>query len=589
MILAMTKRFLRGLFFLLLLSNSSVFGQAVGINNATPNASSILDVVSPDKGILIPRMGTGARTGIAGAADGLLVFDTDLDGFYYYDATAGAWRAILANSVATELAGWSTLGNIGTNPATNFLGTTDGVDLAFRANNIERFRMNFDNGLEIAPLSFATSTGLSIGALTGTTNTGISIGTANGTTAIGVSVGTFSAATSTGFQVSAMSGATSTGLSIGAMSGATSNTGLSVGAISSGTATGLSVGAISGGGVGNAVSTGAISSTGATAYQLNLGAVSGANGTSHGGLLLGNISGATANAYGLNLGTITGGTSGNYGLNLGSMTTTGATNSYGINLAGFSGTGTNVYGLNINGITSTGTISTGINIGAISGAGATNSGLTINTVSNGTVNNFGLNITGTAENAALNFAIHSDAAAPSFLSGDLVIGTDAQTTPANTKVPVETDTKLEVRGTITGALPLVDICHDVDDSRSGNDDYMVIMAATKPSTNEVWVRSTDNNRVDDTDLDDTGNWGVWTNFGSPTGNTTGYPYIMSISIGCMVTDDDSQNENHAFITARMSDGTVYVRTANNKYSIPNLADPNNYDIWTSFGIPGGTL
>lgn len=585
MILAMTKRFLRGLFFLLLLSHSSVFGQAVGINNATPNASSILDVVSPDKGILIPRMGTGARTGIAGAADGLLVFDTDLDGFYYYDATAGAWRAILASSVATELAGWSTLGNIGTNPATNFLGTKDGVDLAFRANNIERFRMNFDNGLEIAPLSFATSTGLSIGALTGTTNTGISIGTANGTTAIGVTVGAFSATTSTGFQVSAMSGATSTGLSIGAMSGATSNTGISIGAISSGTATGLSVGAISGGGVGNAVSTEAISSTGATAYQLNLGAVSGANGTSHGGLLLGNISGATTNAYGLNLGTITGGTSGNYGLNLGSITTTGASNSYGINLAGFSGSGTNVFGLNMNGMTSTGTINTGINIGAISGAGATNSGLTINTISNGTVNNFGLNITGTAENAALNFAIHSDAGAPSFISGDVIIGVDPLTPTPNSKVPVETNTKLEVRGTITGALPLVAMCHGVDNARNGGDDYLVMMAATVPSTNEIWIRGTNSNTVNDNALDNTGNYSAWVNFGSPTG-AAGYPYIISIAISCQPNDNDLLDKNHAFITARMSNGDVYVRTANNTYTVPNLCDPTNYDNWTNFGNPG---
>ncbi|MBO9571976.1 MAG: hypothetical protein J7497_07170 [Chitinophagaceae bacterium] len=37
--------------------------------------------------------------------------------------------------------GWSATGNAGTNPSTNYIGTTDGVDMAFRTNNLERFRL----------------------------------------------------------------------------------------------------------------------------------------------------------------------------------------------------------------------------------------------------------------------------------------------------------------------------------------------------------------------------------------------------------------------------------------------------------------
>jgi hypothetical protein len=43
-------------------------------------------------------------------------------------------------------ADWKLLGNAGTNPATNFLGTTDAQDLVFRTNNIERIRTLSSNG-----------------------------------------------------------------------------------------------------------------------------------------------------------------------------------------------------------------------------------------------------------------------------------------------------------------------------------------------------------------------------------------------------------------------------------------------------------
>lgn len=36
--------------------------------------------------------------------------------------------------------GWGLTGNAGTNPLTQFIGTTDNVDLVFKTNNLERFR-----------------------------------------------------------------------------------------------------------------------------------------------------------------------------------------------------------------------------------------------------------------------------------------------------------------------------------------------------------------------------------------------------------------------------------------------------------------
>jgi Head domain of trimeric autotransporter adhesin/Chaperone of endosialidase len=57
----------------------------VGISatNTPPNASAMLDVSSTNKGLLPPRMSTAQRNAIASPADGLLVFDTNTQSYWY--------------------------------------------------------------------------------------------------------------------------------------------------------------------------------------------------------------------------------------------------------------------------------------------------------------------------------------------------------------------------------------------------------------------------------------------------------------------------------------------------------------------------
>src|SRR2546423_150243 len=62
---------------------------AAGIGTATPDASSLLDVISTSKGILIPRMTKAQRDLIASPVEGLLIYQTNsTPGLYYYE---GAW------------------------------------------------------------------------------------------------------------------------------------------------------------------------------------------------------------------------------------------------------------------------------------------------------------------------------------------------------------------------------------------------------------------------------------------------------------------------------------------------------------------
>lgn len=61
------------------------FGQ-VGIGTTSPHGSSVLDISSTDKGLLIPRLTPVQRNAIPYPAEGLTVYDTHTKSFWFYDA-----------------------------------------------------------------------------------------------------------------------------------------------------------------------------------------------------------------------------------------------------------------------------------------------------------------------------------------------------------------------------------------------------------------------------------------------------------------------------------------------------------------------
>ena len=63
--------------------------QSVGINDdaSNPDPSAILDVKSNSKGLLIPRLTTSQRTNITSPATGLMVFDSDLESFWFFNGS----------------------------------------------------------------------------------------------------------------------------------------------------------------------------------------------------------------------------------------------------------------------------------------------------------------------------------------------------------------------------------------------------------------------------------------------------------------------------------------------------------------------
>jgi hypothetical protein len=81
-------------YFFLFVLNTNVFAQ-LGIKetNIAPNPSAMLDVDSPNKGILIPRMNTAVRDAIASPPDGLMIYNSQTRKFNYFNNTA--WQEAL--------------------------------------------------------------------------------------------------------------------------------------------------------------------------------------------------------------------------------------------------------------------------------------------------------------------------------------------------------------------------------------------------------------------------------------------------------------------------------------------------------------
>ena len=118
-------------------TNRMAFSQNVAINSTgtAPDASAMLDVQSTTKGLLAPKMTLAQRNAISNPATGLLIYQTDgTTGFYYNSGTtvSAIWTTLTTPPSGNN---WALTGNSGTNPATNFIGTTDNQPFRLRLNN----------------------------------------------------------------------------------------------------------------------------------------------------------------------------------------------------------------------------------------------------------------------------------------------------------------------------------------------------------------------------------------------------------------------------------------------------------------------
>jgi hypothetical protein len=89
---------------LLLLSSHTIHAQSMGISNAaiTPDPSSILEMRTTNRGILIPRMTTAERDNISSPATGLMLYNTITNRYDFYNGSAWVFWGSAAYLSATS-------------------------------------------------------------------------------------------------------------------------------------------------------------------------------------------------------------------------------------------------------------------------------------------------------------------------------------------------------------------------------------------------------------------------------------------------------------------------------------------------------
>lgn len=127
------------LILLIVTFSSSVKAQLkVGDNPTTIQKSSVLELESTRQGLLLPRLTDTVAINALTPPDGMIIFLTTDKSLRL--RSNGSWKKIA--DLAAANSNWSLQGNAGTDPALNFIGTTDGQPLVMRTDNNERLRID---------------------------------------------------------------------------------------------------------------------------------------------------------------------------------------------------------------------------------------------------------------------------------------------------------------------------------------------------------------------------------------------------------------------------------------------------------------
>ena len=128
----------------LLIISANIYSQ-VGIGTTAPNADALLDIDASIStgGLLLPRLAltnTTSPAPLTANVAGMTVYNTatvaDVSpGMYYNNGSIWVRLGSAANN------DWSLTGNAGTTFGTNFIGTTDNVDVSFKRDGQSKIRI----------------------------------------------------------------------------------------------------------------------------------------------------------------------------------------------------------------------------------------------------------------------------------------------------------------------------------------------------------------------------------------------------------------------------------------------------------------
>ncbi|HEX5150939.1 MAG TPA: tail fiber domain-containing protein [Parafilimonas sp.] len=136
---------------------------AVGIGTTSPNSSSLLEIKSTTKGVLIPRMTKAQRDAIVTPATGLLIYQTNgTTGFYYYNGSA--WNAISTKGANASLSNLKTPTAVNVNllPDGNSIRNLGSSSLKWKDVNLYNLKFNDATTQTTAFVPYTPGTGISI-------------------------------------------------------------------------------------------------------------------------------------------------------------------------------------------------------------------------------------------------------------------------------------------------------------------------------------------------------------------------------------------------------------------------------------------
>ena len=104
-----------------------VFSQSVGVGTTSPNASSVMDIQSTSKGLLIPRLTTAQRDAIVTPASGLMILNLDDQCIDIYDGANWIKNCGMKITGTDTLPGeWTQKANVGGGPRISSVGFSIG-------------------------------------------------------------------------------------------------------------------------------------------------------------------------------------------------------------------------------------------------------------------------------------------------------------------------------------------------------------------------------------------------------------------------------------------------------------------------------
>lgn len=124
----------------LVLSAPAAFAQLkIGDNPATINKASLLELESLRQGLLLPRIPDTTLAPLTTAPDGMIIYHIPSQSLM---VRRGGYWSKLVDSLNASAGTWLLKGNANTNPANNYLGTSDNQALSIRTNAIEAINIS---------------------------------------------------------------------------------------------------------------------------------------------------------------------------------------------------------------------------------------------------------------------------------------------------------------------------------------------------------------------------------------------------------------------------------------------------------------